>query len=339
LEAEAMPGNVLSRRAEQRALRAKMHAMGLGREQIAAEFARRYRMRPRAAWLSACGWTLAEAAQKINSYTGEIGLDPGGAAAMTGSHLCEYVNWPGEGVKPTGRKPTPYILALLARVCGTDVASLLDLADLEQLPPADLLVIDTYCRREAGRKDAAADAVPPAARVLQLPRPDTAHGPRSSGPGGSTGQEVLVAAHEGSDHAQRAERREIGDAALQQLRADVVRLSHECLTGDPLPLFQEMRGVRARIFAALGRSLWPRDATDLYFLAGAVNCLMANTAQEAGHHRAAAELARAGWAYAIAIGHRPPTGRPARATALDERIAEFFRPACSPAQVSTLTDH
>jgi hypothetical protein len=174
-----MPGNVLSRRAEQRALRAKMQAMGLGKEQIAAEFARRYGMRPRAAWLSACGWTLAEAAQRINSYTGDIGLDPGGAATMTGSHLCEYVNWPGEGAKPTGRKPTPYILALLARVCGTHVGSLLDVADLEHLPPADLLVIDTYRRGEARGAIAAADpdVVPLDQRIEEFCRTRTTGSP------------------------------------------------------------------------------------------------------------------------------------------------------------------
>jgi hypothetical protein len=44
-----------SLRAEKRALREKMRAMGLGYPEITAELARRYRFRPRAAWREAYG--------------------------------------------------------------------------------------------------------------------------------------------------------------------------------------------------------------------------------------------------------------------------------------------
>jgi tetratricopeptide (TPR) repeat protein len=118
--------------------------------------------------------------------------------------------------------------------------------------------------------------------------------------------EVLVmAAHEGSEHAEDAERRDIGDATLEQFRADVVRLSQEFMTGDPLPTFQEMRRVRRRMYAALDRRLWPRDETDLYFLLGVLNGLMALAAAGLGNRQAAEELIRAGWAYATAIDHHP----------------------------------
>jgi hypothetical protein len=118
-------------------------------------------------------------------------------------------------------------------------------------------------------------------------------------------REVLMTAHEGSDHAERAERRDIGEATLEQLRADVTRLSHEFMTGEPLPLFLEMRRVRARIYAALDRRLWPRDQTELYFQLAALSCLMAAAASDLGYPQAGEELARAGWAYATAIDHRP----------------------------------
>lgn len=85
----------------------------------------------------------------------------------------------------------------------------------------------------------------------------------------------------------------------------VVRLSHERMTGDPFPTFQEMRRVRRRMYAALDRRLWPRDEADLYFLLGALNGLMALTASDLGHEQSAEELVRAGWAYALAIDHRP----------------------------------
>jgi hypothetical protein len=122
-------------------------------------------------------------------------------------------------------------------------------------------------------------------------------------------REVLMTAHEGSDHAERAERRDIGEATLEQLRADVTRLSHDYMTGEPFPLFLEMRRVRGRMYAALDRRLWPRDQAELYFLLGCLNGLMAVAANNLGSPDAADELARAGSAYAAAIDHRPLMAR------------------------------
>jgi hypothetical protein len=121
-------------------------------------------------------------------------------------------------------------------------------------------------------------------------------------------REVLMAAHEGSEHAEQAERREIGDATLEQLRADVVRLSGDSMTTEPLPLFMEMRRVRNRTHTVLDRRVWPRDQAEVCFLLGCLNALMANTANDLGYPSAAGELARAGWAYAVAIGHRSLMG-------------------------------
>ena len=118
-------------------------------------------------------------------------------------------------------------------------------------------------------------------------------------------QEILMTAHESNDHAQFAERRDTGEATLEQLRSDLVRISHEYMTGQPLPLFFEMRRVRDQMYAALDRKLWPRDQSDLYFMLGCVNSLMAIAADGLGNSAAAEELARAGLAYALAIDHRP----------------------------------
>jgi hypothetical protein len=41
-------------------------------------------------------------------------------------------------------RPSPYLLAPLARVYGCTATDLIDLADREQLPPAELLILDTY---------------------------------------------------------------------------------------------------------------------------------------------------------------------------------------------------
>ena len=78
-----MPYARTSLRKEKRDLREKMRGLGLGYRDIAAEFARRYNLRPRAAWREAYGWSLQETADRINEFRGQVGLDPGGLASMT----------------------------------------------------------------------------------------------------------------------------------------------------------------------------------------------------------------------------------------------------------------
>ena len=327
-----------SLRAEKRALREKMRGMGLGYPQIAAEFARCYRLRPRAAWREAYGWSLKEAAARINTHSGEISLDPGGFAAMTAAHLCEHENWPGHGPEPSGRRPTPYLLALLAAAYDCAVTDLIDLADREHLPPADLLILDTYSQNApvAGSYPPVPPAHEPAQpshplalpadqhAVLELLGPDADLAPVNAAATGCVSQgvtyrwmrepdldgsrierEVRMGAHEGSDHAEQAESRDIGDTTLEQLRADVIQLSRDYMTGEPFTLFQEMRRVRSRMYAALDRRLWPRDQADLYFLLGCLNSLMASAANALGYPESAEELVRAGWAYASVIDHHP----------------------------------
>jgi hypothetical protein len=118
-------------------------------------------------------------------------------------------------------------------------------------------------------------------------------------------REVLMAAHDGSDHAEQAEEHGIGDATFEQLRADLVRLAHLTDTGEPFAVFLDMRRVRDRIYRLLDRRLWPREQSDLYFMLGCLNGLMGVTAERLGYPDAAEELIRAGWAYATAIDHRP----------------------------------
>jgi hypothetical protein len=121
-------------------------------------------------------------------------------------------------------------------------------------------------------------------------------------------REVLMAAHEGSDHAAEHEQVGIGEATLEQLRADLARLSRLTDTGAPLTAFLESRRVRDRIYRLLDRRLRPREQGDLYFLLGCVNGLMGLTANRLGYPDAAEELIRAGWAYANTIDHSPLRG-------------------------------
>ncbi|HUY50990.1 MAG TPA: hypothetical protein VMV92_35675 [Streptosporangiaceae bacterium] len=338
-----MPYAKTSQRAEKRALREKMRGMGLDHRQIAAEFSRRYKLRPRTAWREAVGWSQTVAAERINAYAGQAGLDAGGACALRASHLSEIENWPGGGDEPTGRRPRPYLLALLAAVYGCTVLELIDVTDREHLPPGDLLILEKYSQNPSATDKARPGPhapqrpllpLPPAQResegqlaaVIELRHPQEPANPRlmpalpaspsvaylgKQAPdmdGCGVEREVLMTAHEGSGHAEQAEQRDIGEATLEQVRADVTYLAHAYVTGEPFPLFREMRRVRARIYAALDRRLWPRDATELYFLLGGLNGLMANAANDLGYPQAADELARAGWAYAVAIDHQPLMG-------------------------------
>ena len=86
-----------------------------------------------------------------HEFRGDIGLDPGGFAGMTAPHLCEHENWPGHGPEVSGRRPTPYLLALLAAVYGCAITDLIDLADREHLPQADLLILDKYSQPRVSR--------------------------------------------------------------------------------------------------------------------------------------------------------------------------------------------
>jgi transcriptional regulator with XRE-family HTH domain len=123
-------------KAELEELRGRMRGLGLGHGQIAGEIARRYRLRPREAYRLAHGWTLGQAAAQFNARAAELGTDPGGLASLAGNRLCEYEKWP-----HSERRPSVYVLVMLAHVYQTGVLNLLDLADHEHLPPRDRLTL------------------------------------------------------------------------------------------------------------------------------------------------------------------------------------------------------
>jgi transcriptional regulator with XRE-family HTH domain len=130
-------------KAELDGLRERMRALGLSQDEIAAEMSRRYQLRLRQAYRLAWGWTLDQAAARFNERAASEGTDLQGRASMTGPHLCEVEKWP-----DSSRKPSVYVLCLLAGVYGTDVLCLLDLADHESLPQQDRLVLMRRLRAE-----------------------------------------------------------------------------------------------------------------------------------------------------------------------------------------------
>jgi transcriptional regulator with XRE-family HTH domain len=129
--------------AELDGLRDRMRNLGFAYDEIAAEIGRRYRVRPREAYRLAWGWTLEQAATRFNEHVGRNDADPEARASLTGSRLSEFEHWP-----RSPRKPSVYVLVMLADIYETDVLCLLDLADHESLPQRDRLVLLRGARAE-----------------------------------------------------------------------------------------------------------------------------------------------------------------------------------------------
>jgi transcriptional regulator with XRE-family HTH domain len=123
-------------KAELDGLRERMRSLGFPYDEIAAEIGRRYRARPREAYRLAWGWTLEQAATRFSDHATRQDADPDARAGITGSRLSEYEHWP-----RSTRKPSVYVLFMLAEIYETDVMCLLDLADHESLPQQDRLVL------------------------------------------------------------------------------------------------------------------------------------------------------------------------------------------------------
>jgi transcriptional regulator with XRE-family HTH domain len=114
------------------ALRERMRSLGLPDDEIAAEIARRYQVRPREAYRLTRGWTLRQAVARFNARAARQDADPEARVSLTHSGLAEVERWP---LSP--RKPSVYVLFMLADIYETDVLCLLDLADHDSLPQQD----------------------------------------------------------------------------------------------------------------------------------------------------------------------------------------------------------
>jgi transcriptional regulator with XRE-family HTH domain len=119
---------------------------------------------------------------------------------------------------------------------------------------------------------------------------------------------VSAAAEQACDHAQKMAVTEIGPGVAEQLRADVARLIRAYVSAPPAPLFEAMGRVLERVQSALARLMYPSQARELGFLAGALCGLMANASLDIGREDAAADLAMAAWTYGRVIDHGPLMG-------------------------------
>ncbi|HUZ23179.1 MAG TPA: helix-turn-helix transcriptional regulator [Streptosporangiaceae bacterium] len=316
-----MPSRARSKREQRDALTRRLRAEGQSWAQVAPRIQAAEHVSRRAAMRLAHGWTQWEVARRWN----ERWPAEDGGAGISDQVISYWETWPQSGREPSVK--TLWRLALLYE-CG--VADLIDEENYsgpgdarhagdEPLPAgagvagiAQLREDDTDRRVAGAPREITGTVVDGRWVKVPVPAPAGFAYRWSTEPdlgGSATEREVVMAAHEGSEHAESAEQRDIGDATLEQIRADVIRLSRDYMTGEPFALFREMRSVRSRMYAALDRRLWPRDQTELYFLLGCLSDLMAVAAYDLGSSQASEELIRAGWAYAVAIDHRPLMGQ------------------------------
>ncbi len=308
------------------ALAMELRAQGQGWARIARQFTEAEGAGRLVAMRWAHGWSQWDVANRWNA----LWPPKGGTAGINDKHISGWENWaPGSPYEYTV-EPSLQTLRRLAQIYECDVADLASDVSYSHLDQARQAAGPGEEQQPEGTGPGGGEGVsvpgtPPPGTVAVEVRRDWVRVPAPvpggfayreradarSGPDESWMlQEVLMtAAHEGGERAENAGRREIGDATLEQFRAEVTRFSHEFMTAEPFPLFLEMRRVRSRVYAALERRLWPGDQNDLYYVLAALSCLMAESAAHLGNTPAAEELAHAGLAYATAIGHQPLIAR------------------------------
>ncbi|MET9681234.1 helix-turn-helix domain-containing protein [Streptomyces coeruleorubidus] len=293
------PGN----KAERDRLRGEMLRIGCTTRQITDEMMRRWQFRPRQAWRFAFGLTQDEVAARCTALLGDD------RARISSKRISEYERWPLGGVRPSVR-----ILSLLGQIYGVRPDDLVDGLDRQHLPADHLREIrdrgDVVELRRLGPRPDTAPLVPepaPALRWHSYPRPPEQQrgSPASLVSRTSRAEEaaIMAAAYESSEHASQAETSNVGPATLEGLHEHARRLARELVHGDALVLFPEMVRTRDRVYRILEGHQHPRQTRELYFLAAAVCCLLAEASQGLGLRAAALEQTRAAWAYAELAGH------------------------------------
>lgn len=254
-------------------------------DQIAEEIQRRFGDSPLAAFRHALGLSQADVAARWDTICG-----PGGDVTMTGTRISAYERYPAAGTK----RPTAGVLAVFAEIYGTTPRRLISPAQYVQLPAQERLLVDRI-----------EHAVPAATTAELIVQKNSQQQPNTWVPLQHMSERALImaAAHESSEHAGWAETTNVGEATLEQLDADVFRIANDYVHVPPLPLIIEMLRIRRRVYRLLEGHQKPADTAHLYLLAGILCGLLSNASTDLGYHDAAAEQARAAWAYAEITGH------------------------------------
>lgn len=112
-----------------------MSTAGCSHDLTAHEMARRWGFRPREAHRHAVGWSQDQTAGRFTEATQQLRTDRE-SVPMIGTRIGEYERWP-----HGGRRPSAYVLTVLAAIYGTTVEQLLDYDDHRSLPPQERTVL------------------------------------------------------------------------------------------------------------------------------------------------------------------------------------------------------
>ncbi|HEV2781771.1 MAG TPA: hypothetical protein VGX25_20490 [Actinophytocola sp.] len=293
--------NTAGSKPERDRLRRTMREQGFTTEQIAMAMLSKWHYRPRQAWRYANDLTQDEVAQRYNQLID----DPG--APMSSKRIADYEAWPFGGAKPTLT-----VLRNLATVFGTVEWKLVDFDDLDWLnsheraalkPPGE----DEPAGEARSTQRGQPSGIHPVTRpslVLATNRTLNAepHAPRRDRPW-ALSDIVMAAAHQSREHAEGAQGHIMPATTLEELTAEVERLTRERLHADPLVIFADTVQLRDEIYRFLEQRQYPDQTRHLYYLASVTCCLLANSSDAFGFPRASVEQARAAWAYAEIIGH------------------------------------
>lgn len=264
-------------KADRAALRREMSGRGCTRREIAEEMGRRWGYRPRQAWRHAAGLTQDELAHRYNAVLGDAD------AVMSGKRIADYEAWP-----VRGNQPPAHVLATLAKVLDARIRDLVDLMDRQNMSKRNLVALELESQQP----------VLPLATAERVPV-----APSAGRDSPELDALITSVAKESLKHAERAEITEVGDMALADLDMEVRRIAQEHLHVNSLDLFDDTLLLRNRVYRLLERKQHPRESSQLYFLAGILCNLLADTSMSAGQSRAALEQCRAGLTYGEIIGH------------------------------------
>jgi transcriptional regulator with XRE-family HTH domain len=310
-------------KADRGALRQHLIDGGCSTDDVAAEMRRRWRFRSRESYRHANGWSQDEVAARFTEVAAR--LAPGTRSApMVGTRIGEYERWP-QG----GRRPSPYVLTVLAEVYGTEVRRLLDDTDDRAMPEQDRAVLAALSAAPAATERPLQRRVPqpvhprrrqPAPPRYDVPAPAPTPPPlvptvptrRLSGLADAARMTVPRRRGELATPASRAEEAEmmsaaaaaaaefgewaeastVGPITLEQLDHDVREIAREYLTQPPYRLLRRTLDHRARVFTLLEGRLRPAHARELYVLAGKLCGLAAWMVDDLGYRTQASTHAR-----------------------------------------------
>jgi len=317
-------------KADRSALRHQLLDAGQTIDDVAAEMRRRWRFRPRESYRHAHGWSQDEVAARFTEVA--AGLAAGTRTVpMVGTRIGEYERWP-----VGGRRPSPYVLTVLAEVYGTDLAGLLDQADTRAMPEQDRTVLAALTRRPdrpaprreeqpvapprpavpepgiaAGAPEPARVSPPPLVATVDSRRPSWLFGPGANGidPAGSAEAEIVAgAATAAAEFGERAEASSVGPITLEQLQQDLRAIARDYLTQPPFPVLRRTLHQRQRVVALLEGRVRPAHARELYLLAGRLCGLAAWMMVDLGYPTEAGTHARIAGLCADLADHSPLRG-------------------------------